>query len=144
MEFLELLKANAHSNLVSVVLFGSYARGKENETSDVDLLIILEESPSSTLERMKYMISLHKQVKEKTPLSYVVLTRAEAMENRSLFLDMIVEAKILFDKENYFKNRLVSLKARLSEIGAKRIELPDGTWYWDLKPDLKFGEEFEL
>jgi len=35
-------------------------------------------------------------------------------------------------------------KERLKVLGSKRIQLKDGTWYWDIKPDLEFGEIFTL
>jgi hypothetical protein len=36
------------------------------------------------------------------------------------------------------------MKAHMKKLGSMRIELPDGTWYWDVKPDLSAGEVFEL
>ena len=39
---------------------------------------------------------------------------------------------------------LERLRARLEELGSRRIELDDGTWYWDLKPDLRPGEVVTL
>jgi len=32
----------------------------------------------------------------------------------------------------------------MEELGSKKVFLEDGTWYWKLKPDLKFGEIFEI
>jgi len=32
----------------------------------------------------------------------------------------------------------------MKELGSKRVFLTDGSWYWDLKPDLRIGEVFEI
>jgi hypothetical protein len=32
----------------------------------------------------------------------------------------------------------------MAELGSRRIELPDGGWYWDLKPDWRPGEVVDL
>jgi predicted nucleotidyltransferase len=39
--------------LVSIVFFGSAARGTQNNNSDVDLLIVAEDLPSGRLKRVK-------------------------------------------------------------------------------------------
>lgn len=74
----------------------------------------------------------------------IILSRSEASMNRYIFLDLIEDAIILFDRNNFFKERLEILKRRLKELKSKKMELKDGGWYWILKPDLKFGEVFEL
>jgi len=50
-EFVEACKEKFKENLVSIVLFGSYARGNFKETSDVDLLVIVKNLPESVWER---------------------------------------------------------------------------------------------
>ena len=76
--------------------------------------------------------------------SYLILSKEEALENKYVFLDMIEESIILFDRDSFFKNRIEEMKRRLEILGSRRIFLKDGTWYWDLKPDLSIGEVFEL
>jgi len=73
-----------------------------------------------------------------------VLSEEEATENRYVFLDMVDDAVVLFEPEGFFARRMGELRRRLEELGARRIFLPDGSWYWDLKPDLTLGEVFEL
>jgi hypothetical protein len=29
-------------------------------------------------------------------------------------------------------------------LGSRRVFIADGSWYWDLKPDFRFGEAVEL
>jgi hypothetical protein len=72
------------------------------------------------------------------------LTRAEADRNRFLYLDMTRDAILLFDRNGFFKTRLSKMVTRMKELGSVRTDLPDGSWYWDIKPDLRAGEVFEL
>ena len=37
-----------------------------------------------------------------------------------------------------------NLRKRLDELKARRIYLKNGTWLWDLKPDIKPGEVVEI
>ena len=39
---------------------------------------------------------------------------------------------------------LEAVRQRLRQLGSRRIERPDGSWYWDLKPDWRPGETIEL
>jgi hypothetical protein len=42
--------------------------------------------------------------------------------------------------ENEFK----AIKEKLKKLGSKKVVLPDSSWYWDLKPDMKPGEVIEI
>jgi hypothetical protein len=57
---------------------------------------------------------------------------------------MIFDRVILYDKESFIENVLSKLRERLEELGSLRVTLPNGAWYWILKPDLKVGETIEL
>lgn len=143
-------------SLLAVVLYGSVARGTASETSDIDLLIVQRGAPSSYYERLEPVLEVEHALKEDRvfqdlagrglfpSLSPLLLSEAEAEENRYIFLDMVEEAVVLFDPEGFFASRMEELRQRLHELGARRIFLPDGSWYWDLKPDLVLGEVFEL
>lgn len=152
---LELLVERIHQTLggrvVSVVLYGSVARGTARPGSDVDLLLVLREAPTSYWRRLQPLLPILRRLREQacwkeleekglTPfLSLLVLSIEEAKENRYLYLDMIDQARILVDQGGFFWDKLESLRRRLEELGAKKIRR-NGDWYWDLKPDLKLGD----
>jgi predicted nucleotidyltransferase len=155
-EFLINVKRMCGDNLVSFVLFGSLARGEARKESDIDLLIVLREAPHGHYDRLKPFVSIELEMRRGTSydrflkagltpcFSYVVLSRREADENHYVFLDMVEDSIILFDDDDYFKGRLSALKKRLAYLGSKKVLLDDGSWYWNLKPNLKLGEEFVL
>lgn len=155
--FLELLKQTFGDSLVSLVLYGSVARGDAEADSDIDLLLILRDPPNNYHRRLDQVLGVqsdlereevYKRTRERLDiepfLSHIILSKEEADENRYIYLDMVEDAKILYDRDNFFAQRLKVIKKRLRELHSKRVWLEDGTWYWDLKPDLKPGEVFTL
>lgn len=155
-KFLAGTKDTYKYNLVSIVLFGSIARGKGRKESDIDLLVILSDTSDIYYDRLKPLVDIELKLREsavyeryiqegETPcFNYLVFSEKEAEENHYVFLDMVEEAIILYDKNNYFKKRLSFIGERLSAMGSKKLSLEDGSWYWDLKPDLRIGDEFIL
>jgi hypothetical protein len=73
----------------------------------------------------------------------VIKSSEEAEIGSPLFLDMVDDARVLYDRDGFFARRLERLRTRLNELGARRI-WRGKVWYWDLKPDDQPGEVFEL
>lgn len=153
--FVHRVQAVFEDDLVSVILYGSVARGEANTHSDVDVLLILEDQPRSYRTRLETVRPILREL-QKHPhwldlekrgispsVSLLILSREEADQNRLLYLDMIEDAYILVDRDGFFEHRLRTLQQRLHELGAKKVR-EDGTWYWDLKPDLQQGETIIL
>jgi predicted nucleotidyltransferase len=140
--------------LVSVVLFGSLARGDAGDRSDVDLLIICEDLPGSRWERYdlfhRALAPLRGLLEDLAREGWypefrpILKTRSEAEIHTPLYLDMVEDARIVYDRNGFFTGILGGLRQRLLELGARRVFLEDGSWYWDLKPDYRFGEVFEI
>jgi predicted nucleotidyltransferase len=125
--------------------------------SDIDLLLIIRNPARNYHRRLDAVLDvqsrLHREevfrrsmkgLGTEPSISYLVLSVKEARENRYIYLDMVDDARILHDRGRFFAQRLEELKERLRQLGSKRVWLEDGTWYWDLKPDLKPGEVFSL
>jgi len=150
----ELLKEYCGENLVSVVLYGSVARGTARRDSDIDLLFVFETMPQSAFERDDYIMPVLEKVREMkiaqlfsqgifTDFSYVIKTRKEATYHSPLYLDMVEDAKMLFDRDGFFAGILSDMKARMTALGSRRVFVGE-KWYWILKPDIKTGEVFEI
>ena len=48
---------------------------------------------------------------------------------------MIEDHIIIYDKDEFMGTTLSKLKGKLKKLGARRIFLKDGSWYWDLTID---------
>ncbi|MCP9469346.1 MAG: nucleotidyltransferase domain-containing protein [Nitrospira sp.] len=139
--------------LVSVVLYGSVGRGTMRHDSDVDLLIIARDLPRGRMNRVTEFEAVEAAVAGEveqarrqgvhTELSPILKTPEEVVAGSPLFLDMVEDARILYDRDGFFAKRLARLRERLAQLGAKRL-WRGNTWYWDLKPDFQPGEVFEL
>lgn len=153
MELLEACRRHYGKRLVSVVLYGSAGRGTHGPDSDLDVLIVAEALPRGRLARVEEFVpveaALGPSLSEmrscgfSTEVSPVLKTPEEVAAGSPLFLDMTEDARILYDREGFFAAALKRLRARLKALGSRRIWCGNA-WYWDLKPDYKPGEEFEL
>lgn len=154
-DFVNLVQHTFGEQVVSIILYGSVARGTAKPNSDVDLLLILKEAPSQYWKRLQPLLPILRQL-QKDPsrkkleekgmnpsLSLLILSLEEAKENRYLYLDMVEEALILMDREGFFHSKLESIQKRLKELGSRKVRR-NGDWYWDLKPDLKPEEKLIL
>ena len=73
----------------------------------------------------------------------IIKSREEASRISPLYLDLVEDAVLLYDKNALFKEGLEKLKTRLAELNAERVRVGK-KWYWDLKSDFQFGERIEI
>jgi hypothetical protein len=135
--------------LRSLVLFGSVARGEARGGSDIDLLVVADGLPRSLRERRRPLLAAWEQVRAERRLppvewNLVTKTPEEARHHSPLYLDMVEDAILLVDRDSLFASVLDAMRARMRALGSRRVYLDDGTWYWDLKPDFRFGEVVEI
>lgn len=144
--FIELLKVRWKDDLVSIILFGSQARGDAKEESDIDLLIIKKDLPKSRLDRTLDIFSLARSTSEEFAykLSPILLTPDEALLTKPFYLDMIYNSTIILDRDHFFNGIIARLRERLAILGAMQSFDEDGNRYWVLKEDAKIGEEIVL
>lgn len=150
---LKILKEEFKDDLISVVVYGSVARGDNRNDSDVDLLIIMKNLPKDSM--LKRIRLFETKVEDKLnldeywkmgyyiSLSPVLKTPEEAEKFSPLYLDMVYDAVILYDRNYFFTRILQKLRDRLKELGAERVRMGK-KWYWVLKKDSRFGETVEL
>ena len=141
------------SRLVSVVVFGSMGRRTFRHDSDLDLLIVADDLPAGRVARVQEFAAVEAALEPRlaegrtcgfdTVCSPVFKTPDEVTAGSPLFLDMVEDARILFDRDGFFAGVLTRLRERLARLGARRI-WRGNAWYWDLKPDYRPGEVFEL
>jgi len=150
---LEEVRSFYEERLVSFVVFGSVARKTYRFDSDLDVLIIVDNLPNGRMKRVaqfsavedrieSFLESLRKEGID-TYISPIFKTPEEAEKGSPIFLDMVEDALILFDRDGFFAKVLERLRNRLRELGAERI-WRGNVWHWVLKPDYKPGDIFEL
>jgi predicted nucleotidyltransferase len=139
--------------LAACAVYGSVGRGTMREDSDIDILVVARALPRGRLERMEEFRAVEERV---TPLlgaeapgtapielSPVFKTPRELEAGSPIFLDMVEDARILYDPEGILVGFLDRLRARLARLGSRRI-WRGNAWYWDLKPDYQPGEVFDI
>lgn len=148
-KLLDNLLSALGDNLVSLIVYGSVARGQMRKDSDIDLLVIANGLPTSRFERIRVFNTVEDMLMEDLErlykdgyaitLSPVIKTPEEAQKISALYLDIVEDGVIIYDKENFFEKILERLSRKLEKLGAERVWM-GRKWYWRLKKDYKFGD----
>jgi predicted nucleotidyltransferase len=151
--YAEVAQESLGDQLTAIALFGSVARGKAGPASDIDLFVVFKEAPRGVLRRRALLEPARQQLAADleplweqgiyTDFVEIIRSEAEARLFHPLYLDMTVEAELLYDREGFLRDALQRLRRRLEVLGAERRSLGH-TYYWDLKPQLAPGEVIEL
>ena len=87
---------------VTIILFGSYARGDYNLASDIDLIVISDRLKGNPLERTKKLYELNSDFLSLDLLAYRKKEFLKALESLSpSALDAMVEGKVFYDNGFY-------------------------------------------
>lgn len=140
--------------LSALAVFGSVGRKTMRHTSDIDLLVVIHDLPNGRVPRIEEFAPVERAVAPDlqaaadasgvdTRISAVIRTPTEIRAGSPLMLDMTEDARLLYDPAGILVDALADLRRRLDRLGARRI-WRDGWWYWDLKPDFRRGETFEI
>lgn len=144
---LRSLHLEFHDDLLSVVLYGSVARGTARLDSDLDLLVVGNFSGSFS-ERVDRLLELEyggilaeelnwlKTRGVLTHISWLPLRKEEASEFRPLYLDMTDESVTVYDKDGFFESVLDRIRRDLARMGSRRVELGEGRRLWLLNPEI--------
>lgn len=149
------VQAQGHyqDRLVSLVVFGSVGRGTSRPDSDLDLLVVADPLPNGRMARLAEFGAVERGLAPVLPegrrhgfvteCSPVFKTVDELQAGSPLFLDMVDDARVLHDRVGAFAAAQIKWRDRLARLGARRI-WRGNAWLWDLKPDYKPGDVFEL
>ncbi len=151
--YLLLCRDRLGDALLAVALYGSGARGTARPWSDLDLLVVHQGDRRRAYGEMLGAVLALRDTPEYTALRRngihaepypLLLSRERLAATPWILLDVADHGLILYDPTSILARKLASVRKRLEELGSRRIVRLDGSWYWDLKPDLKAGEIFEL
>ena len=142
----EVLQAHLGDALVTLAAFGSQVQGRARPESDLDVLLIAEGLPRSRLERQGIALGLANAVSDSFAerISVIPLTPEEARPVKPFYLGLLDGYQALVDRGGFLDEILRRLRARLLELGSRRLVDDQGNPYWDLKPDYVLGEDVIL
>lgn len=120
---------------MAAVLFGSRARADATPGSDWDILVLAEGLPEHPLER-------HTLLKRRLPadsrgsVSILARTPDEFKSHLpSLYLDIALDGRILYDPRGYASDRLGALRRSIEKAGLYRERtLAGDIWQWRNPP----------
>ena len=130
-------------DLLGIVLYGSIARGEANENSDMDVLLVARDLPGSFATRVEYLYPMKRSCRDAQielwrekaiycSIQIYPLLPDELEVFRPLFLDITTDGKVLFDRVGLMEEKLEEWRRKLSEVRARKVVLPNRSWYWDL------------
>ncbi len=138
---------------MSIAVFGSVARGSARLGSDVDVIVVADWGPGGMFDRWdRFLPVLDAVDPERTrllaqgyraDLSPVLWTPEQLQASSFLHFDLATDAVILYDPTAAFALRMERGRRRMAELGSRRLTR-DGAFYWDVKPDFKVNEVFDL
>jgi hypothetical protein len=139
-------------DLVAIALFGSVARGQARPESDLDLYVVTRTASlgDPRLGAMWGRIDASQEYQAlvakgycptPSPLSHTV---DDLRRHPWVLLDIAHHGIVFYDPESLLERELTAVRRRMAELGSRRVDLPDGSWYWDLKPDWRPGEVVDL
>ena len=160
MRLTELFHKEFGDDLVSIVFYGSAVKGSfQLGRSDVDLFYIVEDDSRNVWQSEEVVFKGFQSTWEYRACDYWLkaqgfygypevttasLQKSYAKKFQPVYLDMLSHRAVLYDAEDFFQNLMKKLKEALKALGTLRIERPDGTYFWYLKPDITPGESIEI
>lgn len=143
-EVVNALREHLGSDLVAVVLYGSWARGTARPASDVDLFVVAHNLPQNRLDRARY---IHRAVVERFDRRVSILAKEPVEFERffpSLYLDIGLDGITLYDPQGYMCKRLARIREIIQEAGLYRV-CRDGElmWLWKRRPARRWAIEWE-
>jgi len=127
------LKLRFQEKLLSVLLFGSYAKGLAKPSSDMDFLVVCESLPEDPAVRTGIVADLVTEIllESGVRISLTLLSRDEALQEGALgsplLASMLTGYKVIYDPKRFASKLLERLSSSVDMILVERGRS------WDLK-----------
>jgi predicted nucleotidyltransferase len=123
------------NKLISVVLFGSRARGEFRPESDYDIFLLAKNLPERPLERLLFV---RRAISAKFAEKIAITARTpEEFESGfpSFYLDLATDGIVLYDTAHYMTHKLHCIKEIIKQAGLERKKLEHQfSWEWKQQP----------
>lgn len=121
-ELQESLEKEFKDNFTGLVLFGSYAKGTQKHTSDVDIIITFKKLPVKRAEKQEFISDFLLPFEEKYHVDINAKISQDNMINKTiLFYEIVDYAKILVDKNNKIDRLFKRIKKDYEKGDVKKI-----------------------
>lgn len=154
--YCEILYELFNGNLLSLVLFGSIARGDWSKDSDIDLLVVAEHWERVPVWGRIRELRKAKDALESSPdymralkagywpiIQHYPLSVNEALRFNRIYVDASIDGILLYDRNGFMEKAMQVMRKRLEELGAVRVMLPNRKFYW-IFGELSAGRVIEL
>jgi hypothetical protein len=120
-----------HPSIRLVTLFGSYARGRERQGSDIDLMVWLApDAKEGRREIWSYWDEQAQGIAWRDDVSIVVARLAPTIKVHTLLLDLPEEHRVVVDRADYFEGIKAAVVAWRDRNGAVKIPSFGDTHAW--------------
>lgn len=146
--YLAGLQKTMGEDLLACAVFGSVARGTARRDSDIDLLIVhggTREKAWGDFDHARRFPEVAAEDRELRRAGLmpdvfpVFLTPERLVSHPWILLDIQEKAVSLFDS-GILGDELTVVRQKMAGLGSRKVNLPDGSWYWELKPGARAGE----
>jgi predicted nucleotidyltransferase len=115
--------------LAGVVAFGSWARGEATESSDVDVLIVIDDRVAVTRELYRRWDTSPLRLDGRAVEPHFVRLPDPDARPTGLWAEVAVDGIVLFDPEYVVSRRLARVRTAIAE-GVVVRRRAHGQWYW--------------
>lgn len=127
-DVLNIITDSLGNKLSAAVLFGSYAEGRADTYSDIDVLVVTNEEYTDWREKRRMEVVLRKKTSEVGPVSPKIMSVKElnsAIENYNpLLLNVMDSGRLLYDTGIF-----ASIKERFERMRYEKVtRTPEGYW----------------
>ena len=132
--------------LEAVVLFGSYARKKATELSDIDLFVVVHGLPKEPVKR-RYIVyeAVAPALSGKFRHDVTVVEAEEIGKHLTpLLINIAHDGVILYDRRNKITALFSKIRDAVKRSGLTKYETSEGKYGWKLSKELSQGEVFEV
>ena len=141
-EAVRKLREKYRDRLVSVLLYGSVARGERKERSDLDLFIVLK-GPFRFVPMRREVYDLLSGVKKGVEVSPLLMEVSEAKKLQPIYFELYADGIILYDKGHFMEDIMDRTGEIIKSLGSERYRTKDGCYGWILKKGMKRGDVVE-
>lgn len=129
-QIFDRIKEYYGERLISLIVYGSYAREENKLDSDIDLFIVIKNKENRRARIREFLKQIESPFLNSSlvlldeninsEISTVILTEKEALCFNPLYLDMVSKKIIIFDRDNFMEQLLLKYKDLMKECKTRK------------------------